>query len=119
MYNFKSLFVMDNYNQNNVNEYFISFLKRKLLDTISLMIINKKTSETFPYISDIKKFSYIFEYVAEYFNCDINFITTKINDSKVTYECVLSINPSNKHSVTFIESTYKPNYTPFGLDDDW
>ena len=113
---------MDHYNLINVEKHFTSFLKQKLLDTISLMIINKKTSESFIYIENIEKFSSIFNHISEYFNCDINFTTTKhIDGSKVYYECKLDIRPSNEHLVKFIKDMCEHEYTPFGEDagDGW
>jgi hypothetical protein len=115
---------MDNFNKINVKNHFSYFLKKELLNTISVMILNQEISKSFMYVKDMESFEDVFKYVAQEFNSNIDYVTIKIIDNDknlniITYEGKIFIKPSDKNIVVFIDSEYEIEYKGLGYSDDW
>lgn len=64
---------MEGYNFTEAHEHYTGFLRTKLADTLSSMIVNETKSAEFMYVN-FKAFDSLFMEAARRFNCDITYI---------------------------------------------
>jgi len=64
---------MEGYNFTEAHEHYTGFLRTKLADTLSSMIVNETKTAEFIYVN-FKTFDTLFMEAARRFNCDITYI---------------------------------------------